>query len=109
MAAQRDTNGRFVKGHSGNPNGRANKSREERYYQITQETVTLQDWQDIVSTAKQQAKRGDAQARKFLAEYLMGQPTQTVQHTGADKGPIEIRVIYDDVGSAFTETAPEAG
>ena len=78
--AERDEKGRFVKGHTqsiGNKGGgRLPKSREERYYRVTISTCTFADWRAIIEKAVDQAKRGDAVARKFLADYLVGVPTQ---------------------------------
>ncbi|MEL7626970.1 MAG: DUF5681 domain-containing protein [Anaerolineaceae bacterium] len=85
MAKQRDENGRFVKGHSGNPTGRAPRVREERFYQITLSTVTFDDWKEIVTKAVAQAKSGDDKARKFLADYLIGPPTQKTDISVTDK------------------------
>ena len=90
MANGRDKNGRFVKGHSGNPSGRAPKSREQRYYEITMSACTYADWEKIVKKAADQAKRGDAQARKWLSDYLVGVPEQPV--TGA----INIQLKWDE-------------
>lgn len=74
---ERDANGRFVKGHSGNPNGRPKKARETRYYEILVTAVTYEQWARIVKKAAQQAERGDAVARKWLADYIVGVPEQT--------------------------------
>ena len=38
------------------------------------DTVTLDDWRDVVAGALQGAKDGDAQARNWLAQYLVGRP-----------------------------------
>lgn len=38
------------------------------------DTVTLDDWRDVVAGALQAAKGGDAQARTWLAQYLIGRP-----------------------------------
>ena len=38
------------------------------------DTVTLDDWRDVVVGALQGAKEGDAQARNWLAQYLVGRP-----------------------------------
>lgn len=75
--AQRDSKGRFIKGHNGGP-GRPPKEREERFYEITLSTVTYKDWKEIVEKAAEQAKRGNATARKWLSDYLIGVPDQNV-------------------------------
>jgi hypothetical protein len=79
--AQRDENGRFIKGNTGNPRGRLPKEREERYYEITLSAVTFEDWQQIVKKAAEQAKRGDAVARKWLGDYLVGAAQQKLDVT----------------------------
>lgn len=90
---ERDENGRFVKGASGNPRGRLPKDREEKYFEIMQTAVTFQDWKDITKKAVEQAKRGDAQARKWLSDYMLGAPVQRQEITGADGNPITVQVI----------------
>ena len=91
---ERDANGRFVKGESGNPNGRPSKTREVRFLEITQENVTYKDWAEIVNKAKEQAKRGNAVARKWLGDYLMGPPPQRLEHSGPDGGPVGHTITY---------------
>ena len=91
--AERDETGRFVKGHPGGP-GRPKKEREERFYEITLSAVTFGDWKEIINKAVSQAKRGDSQARKFLADYLIGPPVQKSEITGAESGALEIIVRY---------------
>jgi len=92
--AERDNNGKFIKGVSGNPNGRPKKEREERCYEITLSAVTFDDWKAIVTKAKEQAKRGDAVARKWLADYLIGPPAQKTEITGKDGEPQKLIVEY---------------
>ena len=89
MARKRDSNGRFVKGDSGGP-GRPKKSREQRYYEITMTACTFDDWKKIVKKAVEQSKRGDATARKWLSDYLVGVPEQPVS------GEIEINLSWGD-------------
>jgi hypothetical protein len=91
----RDNNGRFVKGTSGNPKGRPPKEREQQYYTIAMNTVTFEEWKGIIKRAAQDAKRGDASARKWLSEYLAPQ-SQRLEHTGADGDALEIIVRYVD-------------
>ena len=94
MAAKRDENGRFIKGHTGNPNGRAPKAREERYYDITMTACTYKDWEAIIKKAVDQARRGDAQARKWLGDYLIGAPVQRIEQTGKDGEALKVIIEY---------------
>lgn len=73
----------YVKGQSGNPKGRPKKEREERYYKITMSAVSFTEWREIVKEAATQAKAGDAQARKWLSDYLIGSPQQKLDITTA--------------------------
>jgi hypothetical protein len=96
--AERDENGRFIKGVSGNPKGRLPKDREERYMSIMLNTVTFSDWERIIEKAVEQAKRGDSVARKWLSDYLVGPPQQKVDVT-TDGQPISIvRIGVDTEG-----------
>lgn len=90
---ERDDGGKFAKGNPGGP-GRPKKEREQRFYEITLTTVTFEDWKAIVGKAVVQAKKGDPVARKWLSDYLMGQPVQRSEITGADGGAILLR--WDD-------------
>jgi hypothetical protein len=92
----RDPSGRFVKGQSGNPAGRPKKEREEQYLEITLSAVSFTDWRKIIQKARDQAMRGDAVARKFLADYLIGPPVQKLEHGGTDGGPITIQVVREN-------------
>jgi len=74
----RDSKGRFVKGASGNPQGRLPKQIEQTYLQVCESTCTFDVWREIVTKAVEQAKRGDARARQWLSDYLMGKPISMV-------------------------------
>ncbi len=93
---EREANGRWVKGQSANPKGRPSKARETRFLEITQQTVTFEDWRQIVEKAKDQAKRGDAVARKWLGDYLQGAPVQRQEVTGADGRDITVALKWVD-------------
>lgn len=92
--AGRDVKGRFVVGNKGGP-GRPAKEREERYFEITTHTVTYDEWCKIIEKAAEQARRGSHQARKFLADYLLGPPAQRHELTGRDGGAIETKHASD--------------
>lgn len=87
--AERDENGKFIKGNGGGP-GRPKKEREERFYEITLSTVGFEDWKAIIQKAVKQAKSGDSNARKFLADYIMGPPVQKNEISGRDGGVIHV-------------------
>lgn len=80
--AERDDKGRFIKGNKASP-GRPPKEREERYYEILLTAVTFDDWQAIVKKAAEQAKKGDAVARKWLSDYLVGAVQQRMELSGS--------------------------
>jgi len=112
---ERDESGKFIKGVSGNPQGRPKKEREERFYEITLSTVGFEDWKAIIQKAVKQAKSGDSMARKFLADYIMGPPVQRVEQTGKDGEPQKLIVEYVNnpypvtgVSSGASDDTPEA-
>jgi len=90
--AVRNAKGQFEKGYSGGP-GRPKKSREERYLEITKSAVTFENWKKIVIKAADQASHGDAQARKWLSDYLVGPPIQKQEISGVDGNAIEVNQI----------------
>src|SRR5688500_7808981 len=73
----RSEGGRFGPGNKagkGNPNNRkAQKLRNEIL-----RAVSVADWRAILRKAVDDAKAGDAVARTFLANYLVGKPAETV-------------------------------
>ena len=70
--------------------GTANHRRTEGDYMSTLlDTVTLDDWQEVVSSTLSAAKQGDAQARAWLAQYLVGKP--------AGKAPTPLTVVVQQL------------
>lgn len=78
MVAGRDESGRFTKGISGNPKGRAPKEREQAYQNVLLTTVSMAEWEKIIRRAVDDAKNGDSAARKWLSDYLVGLPRQGI-------------------------------
>ncbi len=74
---ERDANGRFVKGGPGGP-GRPKREVEEAYYHVTTGAVSEHDWKQVVERAVKDAKAGNGEARRWLAEYIMGKPRNPV-------------------------------
>ena len=89
----RDSKGRFVKGASGNPQGRLPKQTETSYLQVSESVCTFDVWREIVAKAIEQAKRGDARARQWLSDYLMGKPISMVMAV-QDNRDTSIKIEY---------------
>ena len=92
----RGADGKFVKGNKASP-GRMPREKEARYYDILLTSVSFDDWKAIITRATQDAKKGDAVARKWLTDYLVGPPVERKEHTGKDGGPIRYKVTLEDV------------
>lgn len=91
----RDSLGRFVSGSSGNPKGRQPKDRETKYLTVAQRVCGFKEWRKIVLVAVEQAQEGDAQARRWLSEYLIGKPLPVKEGVGDED--VTIHVTYDHV------------
>ena len=52
----------------------AHRRTEGDYMGVLLDAVSLDDWRTVVNNAKTLAQAGDAQARAWLAQYLMGKP-----------------------------------
>ncbi len=74
MSHDRDDNGRFAPGNPGGP-GRPRRAIEADYLAALSETVTMDASREIVETAVDQARGGDAKAREWVGSYLAGKPT----------------------------------
>ena len=61
-----------------NRNGNGRRKGEADYLATMFSVVSQSDWKEIVCKAKDQAKRGDKDARNWLSGYLQGAPKQTV-------------------------------
>ena len=87
MANGRDEKGRFVAGNSfGRKNGgRPPRTYEDKYLRKLSNLVTMKDWEKIILVAISQAKAGDAKARQWLSDYLMGKPMQVIDVIGEVK------------------------
>jgi len=92
METDRTSNGRFAFGNPGGP-GRPRRAVERQYLATLSETVSLDDWRDIVRVAMTFAKQGDAKARDWLTRYLIGENPINLAALAADEaagiGPAE--------------------
>jgi hypothetical protein len=79
----RDEKGRFCAGTPGGP-GRPPRPAEEKYLRTMTRVVKLKDWRAICERARADALAGDARARAWLSDYLLGKPNQRV--------PLDVRI-----------------
>jgi hypothetical protein len=56
------------------PGSGAHRRTESDYMGVLLDTVSMNDWRDVVAEALLLAKQGDSQARAWLAQYLVGKP-----------------------------------
>jgi hypothetical protein len=75
--AERDISGRFVSGHA-KVGGRAKGSGTIDYIAILREECSSAQWRAIIARALEQARRGDNAARRWVSEYLIGKPVETI-------------------------------
>lgn len=71
MKQQRNEQGRFMVGnHFGK--GRPPRATEAGYLAVLMQACDLETWRSVVNRAIEDAQSGDAQARAWLANYLLG-------------------------------------
>jgi len=78
---ERDKNGKWLKGQSGNLNGRPKRECEEEYLKILVSVCTPARWKAIIDKAVAQAVGGDDKARKWLSDHTLGLPMQKLALT----------------------------
>lgn len=103
----RDTNGRFVKGNGGGP-GRPKKEKEAAYLDILLSVVTPDDWRKVCAVALARAKSGDAKARDWLSNYIVGRPVERHEVSGPNGAAIDFNIAWGDYAAsdgASPETA----
>jgi len=81
MATKKSTG--LIQGHA------THRRTEVDYMATLLETVTLDDWKSVVTGAVTLAKSGDAQARNWLGQYLVGRPES--------KAPTAISVVVNQL------------
>ena len=71
MSPERDERGQFSPGNSGGP-GRPRLRTERAYLATMRDAVSVDAWREIVERAVDDARGGDARARAWLSEHLVG-------------------------------------
>src|SRR5262245_34063085 len=103
----RDINGRFKRGYGGGP-GRPCRQTEQTYLHVLIETVPPDQWRKVCEKALAQALEGDAKAREWLANYLIGRPTQAVEVNETRDSPLSLDAILEVIREAVPDGAVQA-
>ena len=87
----------FQKGWKGGPGrkpgGDGSRTIRREYLSALVKKVPLDEWEKVCEKALEDAKAGDAHARLFLAQYLMGRPTVGLEVSGPHGDPLAMGVI----------------
>lgn len=101
--AERDANGRFAPGVSGNPKGRKPREIERTYLDIVRKVVTDKVFEEGVEVAVAQFLKGDPVARKWLSDILLG-TLQRIEASGVNGLPLQTKIIIQYANDNFAET-----
>jgi hypothetical protein len=90
MDTERNAHGRFVPGWRGGPGRKpgGNHALRAEYLSELSETVPLHQWHEVCRIALRQALEGDARAREWIANYLIGRPLQALEISDPDRGRV---------------------
>lgn len=94
MSKNRNKKGQYAKGNPGGP-GRPKKEREREYLDATVSCISIAQWKRIVKRAADDAENGDAVARRWLGDYLLGPAQKRIDLVGG----IKMIVSWDENGN----------
>jgi hypothetical protein len=79
----------WQKGQSGNPNGRPKKKLVDECLEELLEATDSEHAKSLAISLLAKALAGDTKAAQLVAERTQGKPSQKVEVTGADGGPVQ--------------------
>ena|SRR5688572_9932550 len=88
----RDNAGRFGTGNTYGK-GRPKRSVELDYMNALHEECPVETWKEIVKKAVEQANGGDAKARTFIANYILGKPQTNIELHTHSEGEPPVKII----------------
>ncbi len=87
----RHPDGRWKKGTPPpNPAGRPRREVEAEYLDVTIASVSKEDWATVVRSMISRAKAGDVAAARWLADYMLGKPTERLNVTSEDDSAVTV-------------------
>ena len=101
---ERNKDGTFRKGFTGNPAGRLPRQTETEYLEVTMREVTPEAWAEVIQQAILDARDTEAshhvraRAREWLAKYWIGEPSQLHHMLYKEERDIRITVTFGDNG-----------
>jgi hypothetical protein len=76
LNGHRDGNGRFAAGNPGGP-GRPRRAAEQDYLIAVSEAIPPERFRKIAERAAEDAEKGDAKARQWVSDFLLGRRATT--------------------------------
>jgi hypothetical protein len=99
LNGHRDGKGRFTLGNPGGPS-RPRRAVELNYLATLADAVPKRRWRKIITRAVRDAEAGDAKARRWLAEYLLGRRAEPLTTLAASElaGTLDEEILAQAAG-----------